>query len=113
MNETISPHKVDLPIEKKSDHNKKDGDLNISSSNIDIKQSSDNVKEKNNGKKYCFICNKRLKIMTTYDCRCGELFCASHRTPEYHNCTYDYSMHGQNVLSDKLQKIDHDKINKI
>ena len=107
MNETISSPKIILPIEK--DHNNDDS-VNISS-NIDTLSKNDTLK-KTNGKKYCFICNKRLKIMSTYDCRCGGLFCMEHRTPEYHNCKYDYVNQGNKYLTDKLQKIDHDKIDK-
>ena len=113
MNETVSSPNVKYPIQKKSDH-----DISIVKS--DEKSRDDvidgvnkpDIEKKKSGKKYCFMCNKRLKLMSTFDCRCGQLFCPEHRTPEYHNCKFDYTGHGQSVLGDRLQKIDHDKINR-
>ena len=87
---------------------------NIETSNLTGLNSADNktnVQEtQKKNLKYCHVCNKRLKIMTTYDCRCGYLFCATHRTPEYHNCTFDYVEHGNNKISTCLKKIDNEKI---
>ena len=40
-------------------------------------------------KRKCKICKERLPL-TAFPCRCGELFCTTHRPPEEHSCTYDY-----------------------
>jgi hypothetical protein len=36
-------------------------------------------------------CSKRLTLIdTSLQCTCGLVFCATHRLPESHACTYDY-----------------------
>ena len=35
-------------------------------------------------------CRVKLKL-TDWSCKCGNIYCAKHRTPENHNCTYDWT----------------------
>lgn len=48
---------------------------------------------KKKGKKKCayHACKKKLSLVErTTTCKCGLSFCATHRLPESHECTYDY-----------------------
>ena len=41
-------------------------------------------------------CKKKLSLITLeLSCRCGESFCAVHRMPESHKCTFDYKNENQ------------------
>lgn len=49
-------------------------------------------------RKRCEQCSQRLGVATTYECRCGGLFCAQHRYAETHTCTFDYRTAGRNMI---------------
>jgi len=68
-----------------------------------------------NGKRKprCFSCAKKLGIATTYQCRCGSQFCASHRYPETHTCTYDYKSEGRKLLEKNNPVVTAPKLPKI
>ncbi|EXB38464.1 Zinc finger A20 and AN1 domain-containing stress-associated protein 3 [Morus notabilis] len=60
----------------------------------------------------CGTCRRRVGL-TGFKCRCGMMFCGSHRYPEQHGCTFDFKGMGKDqiakanpvVKADKLQKI--------
>lgn len=37
-------------------------------------------------KKKCFLCKKKLNIMSQMKCKCGKFYCSIHRHLEIHNC---------------------------
>ena len=57
----------------------------------------------------CFVCRKKLGLMP-FECKCGLKFCALHRAPETHNCTYDYKSEGCKKLEERLVKVCAEKI---
>lgn len=46
-------------------------------------------------------------------CQCKMSFCVKHRMPEIHACHVDYREKGKLDLSDKLVKVEADKLEKI
>ena len=54
-------------------------------------------------------CTKKLGIMP-FICRCEKEYCARHRMPEHHKCTFDYKT---TALQKANQKIDFVKVEKI
>jgi AN1-type zinc finger protein 5/6 len=38
----------------------------------------------------CFGCNKKVGLLG-FECRCGFVFCSSHRHAADHACTFDYA----------------------
>ncbi|KAJ3708194.1 hypothetical protein LUZ61_011899 [Rhynchospora tenuis] len=42
----------------------------------------------------CMICRKRVGL-TGFRCRCGNLFCGSHRYSDTHDCSFDYKAAGR------------------
>ncbi|XVE79272.1 hypothetical protein DITRI_Ditri14bG0044500 [Diplodiscus trichospermus] len=60
----------------------------------------------------CLTCKKRVGL-TGFKCRCGMVFCGTHRYPEQHGCTFDLKTMGKEqiakanpvVKGEKLQKI--------
>jgi predicted nucleic acid binding AN1-type Zn finger protein len=63
-------------------------------------------------KNRCGVCRKKLKL-TDLECRCSARFCANHRPPEEHACTYDYKTAGRTQLSKNLEKAVADKVERI
>ena len=43
-------------------------------------------------------CRKKLNITNGFPCRCEKVFCAKHRHPETHECTFDYKEEGRRLL---------------
>ncbi|XP_039978029.1 AN1-type zinc finger protein 6 isoform X2 [Xiphias gladius] len=71
------------------------------------------TEEKSKAKKNrCFTCQKKVGL-TGFDCRCGNVFCSSHRYSDIHNCTFDYKADAAEkirkdnpiVVREKIQKI--------
>ena len=56
----------------------------------------------------------RVKLsLTAFPCRCGKLFCPSHRHSEDHSCTYDFKEEESKRLGSQLVKISGNKLDKV
>ena len=60
----------------------------------------------------CHICSKKVGLLG-FDCRCGGLFCALHRSDQDHDCTFDYKSLQRAELAEKNPKIVADKVTKL
>ncbi len=62
----------------------------------------------------CYIdgCNKKLGIMP-FVCRCQKEFCAKHRMPELHQCSFDYKTYEKKKLQEANKQIIFTKIKQI
>lgn len=60
----------------------------------------------------CAGCRKRLGL-TGFKCRCGVMFCGSHRSPERHDCTFDYKQLGREAIAKANPIIKAEKLDKI
>ncbi|KAM6091385.1 AN1-type zinc finger protein 4 isoform 2-T3 [Theristicus caerulescens] len=63
--------------------------------------------------KHCFLCGKKTGLATSYECRCGNNFCATHRYAETHTCTYDYKSAGRRYLQETNPVVSAPKLPKI
>jgi predicted nucleic acid binding AN1-type Zn finger protein len=65
-------------------------------------------------KNRCIICNKKIGLLG-FECKCSPniKFCAEHRLPENHGCTFDHKKEGLGFLADKLIKVTSEKVIKI
>ncbi|KAM4039786.1 AN1-type zinc finger protein 6 isoform 2-T2 [Anomaloglossus baeobatrachus] len=60
----------------------------------------------------CHMCRKKVGL-TGFDCRCGNIFCGTHRYSDVHSCSYDYKADAAEkirkenpvVVGEKIQKI--------
>lgn len=57
-------------------------------------------------KRCCASECKRKLGLTDFDCKCGVRYCATHRLPEAHSCSYDYKSFGKTLLEKQLVKVD-------
>ncbi|XP_007897519.1 AN1-type zinc finger protein 4 [Callorhinchus milii] len=74
-------------------------------------KASTQTKKKN--AKHCFLCGKKTGLATSYECRCGNNFCATHRYAETHECTYDYKSAGRRYLQETNPVVSAPKLPKI
>ena len=58
-------------------------------------------------------CKKKINITNGFSCRCTRIFCAKHRHPESHECTYDYKAEGRKLLEKENPLITLPKLPKI
>lgn len=49
-------------------------------------------------------CKKKLTLVE-FACRCGNIYCSTHRQAEYHACSFDYKTIGIRDLSNSLIKV--------
>ena len=61
-------------------------------------------------KKRCFDCKKKIGFLGI-ECKCGYVFCNSHRLPEEHSCDFDFETVGKEKLKKEMIKVAHGKIN--
>ncbi|XP_027451240.1 AN1-type zinc finger protein 4 isoform X3 [Zalophus californianus] len=71
------------------------------------------IQTKKKATKHCFLCGKKTGLATSYKCRCGNNFCASHRYAETHSCTYDYKNAGRRYLQEANPVVNAPKLPKI
>lgn len=63
-------------------------------------------------KNRCGSCRKKLTL-TDIECRCKIRFCASHRMPEEHACTFDHRGLARATLTQQLVKVVGEKVEHI
>lgn len=56
------------------------------------------LKSKKKLGKRCSWCNRKTGLASSYVCRCGNNFCATHRYAELHHCSHDYKTEGRHIL---------------
>ncbi|XP_062513807.1 AN1-type zinc finger protein 4-like [Corticium candelabrum] len=61
----------------------------------------------------CSVCQKKTGLATSFECRCGGLFCATHRYAEEHKCTFDYKATGRRLLRQGNPVVEAPKLPKI
>ncbi|XP_064638407.1 AN1-type zinc finger protein 4-like [Lineus longissimus] len=71
------------------------------------------VKTKKKPHKRCFFCAKKTGLATSYQCRCGNNFCVTHRYAEAHNCTFDYKTEGRKIIEQSNPVVSAPKLPKI
>ncbi|NP_001080394.1 zinc finger AN1-type containing 6 S homeolog isoform X1 [Xenopus laevis] len=78
-------------------------------SSEELERSPEKAKLKKNR---CFMCRKKIGL-TGFECRCGNVFCGTHRYSDVHSCSYDYKADAAEkirkenpvVVGEKIQKI--------
>lgn len=62
----------------------------------------------------CSCCNKKVGIiMKGFRCRCGNLYCSTHRYPEEHECAFDFKAEGRELLAKANPVVQADKLERI
>ncbi|XP_073155147.1 zinc finger A20 and AN1 domain-containing stress-associated protein 8-like isoform X1 [Henckelia pumila] len=64
------------------------------------------------GPNRCSTCKKRIGL-TGFSCRCGNIFCGTHRYSDKHECPFDYRSAGQDAIAKANPVIKAEKLDKI
>ncbi|KAL6506027.1 Zinc finger A20 and AN1 domain-containing stress-associated protein 8 [Orobanche hederae] len=64
------------------------------------------------GPSRCATCRKRVGL-TGFSCRCGNLFCSTHRYSDKHDCQFDYRAAGQDAIAKANPIVKAEKLDKI
>ncbi|KAK6138380.1 hypothetical protein DH2020_027854 [Rehmannia glutinosa] len=64
------------------------------------------------GPSRCITCKKRVGL-TGFKCRCGNLFCGSHRYSDKHDCPFDYRTAGRDAIAKANPVVKAEKLDKI
>ncbi|KAF3552333.1 hypothetical protein DY000_02002703 [Brassica cretica] len=62
--------------------------------------------------KRCLTCRRRVGI-TGFRCRCGFVFCGTHRYAEQHECTFDFKRVGKEKIAKANPIVKAEKLEKI
>ncbi|XP_006294904.2 zinc finger A20 and AN1 domain-containing stress-associated protein 3 [Capsella rubella] len=62
--------------------------------------------------KRCLTCRRRVGI-TGFRCRCGFVFCGTHRYAEKHECSFDFKRVGKDKIAKANPIVKADKLEKI
>ncbi|KAM7526787.1 hypothetical protein LguiA_016689 [Lonicera macranthoides] len=60
----------------------------------------------------CATCRRRVGL-TGFKCRCGPMFCGTHRYPEQHGCTFDFKALGKEEIAKANPVVKAEKLVKI
>lgn len=64
------------------------------------------------GPSRCSTCKKRVGL-TGFKCRCGDLFCGSHRYSDKHDCPFDYRTAARDAIAKANPVVKAEKLEKI
>lgn len=81
----------------------------LDNSDLASERSPDQLKQK---KSRCFTCRKKVGL-TGFDCRCGNVFCGTHRYSDVHNCSFDYKAEAAEKIRKENPVVVGEKIHKI
>lgn len=60
----------------------------------------------------CMTCRRRVGL-TGFKCRCGMVFCGTHRYPEQHGCEFDFKGMGKDQIAKANPVVKGEKLRKI
>ncbi|XP_067938748.1 uncharacterized protein [Watersipora subatra] len=60
----------------------------------------------------CTSCKKKVGL-TGFECRCGGLFCSTHRYSDKHDCQFDYKKQGEELIRKNNPVVVGEKLHKI
>ncbi|KAI5648449.1 hypothetical protein M9H77_34454 [Catharanthus roseus] len=60
----------------------------------------------------CSNCRRRVGL-TGFKCKCGLIFCGTHRYPENHGCPFDYKSLGREAIAKANPVVKAEKLDKI
>ncbi|PAA81427.1 hypothetical protein BOX15_Mlig032873g1 [Macrostomum lignano] len=61
----------------------------------------------------CQACRRRTGPSSSFECRCGRIYCARHRYPESHSCSFDFKEQGRQLLRESNPRVLAPKLQRI
>eukprot|EP00397_Hematodinium_sp_SG-2012_P001106 GEMP01001107.1.p1 GENE.GEMP01001107.1~~GEMP01001107.1.p1 ORF type:complete len:192 (-),score=41.43 GEMP01001107.1:4953-5528(-) len=90
----------------------KDVAMAAASSSSDMAPEEEEPRKEQPKKNRCWSCNKKIGLLG-HECRCGYIFCGTHRYAEDHNCDYDFKENGRKHLAEQNPSVSAPKVPKI
>lgn len=87
-------------------------DISVQDASVAADRSAEQGKPVQMNRKRCFCCNKKVGLLG-FECRCGYVYCSSHRHQDDHNCTFDYAAFDRERLAKANQKVEAVKVEKL
>lgn len=84
--------------------------ISVPSPNVSGSGESEETKVK--GLRRCSTCRKRVGL-TAFKCRCGNLYCGSHRYSDKHKCSFDYQAAARVAIAKANPVVKAEKLDKI
>ncbi|XP_074573194.1 zinc finger A20 and AN1 domain-containing stress-associated protein 4-like [Curcuma longa] len=91
---------------------RKDADVDGSEQPPDDSGAAVVAKAKVGSSNRCDACRKRVGL-TGFSCRCGDVFCATHRYSDKHDCRFDYRREAQEAIAKANPVVKAEKLDKI
>lgn len=60
----------------------------------------------------CSTCNRKVGL-TGFKCKCGSMYCGTHRYPEKHDCVFDFKAAGREAIAKSNPVVKADKIQRL
>lgn len=95
--------------EKQVDVSKTEADAVVSNGDEEKDAPVEPVRVVQKNKMRCFSCRKKVGLTGT-ECRCGYVYCSTHRYPEEHECDFDFQALAQEKVAKKTGGAIVDKI---
>ncbi|WUR02394.1 zinc finger AN1 domain-containing protein [Vairimorpha necatrix] len=61
-------------------------------------------------KNNCYKCNRRMNLVSSYKCRCGNNYCNRHRFHDQHDCKFDFKKLATEKLAMNNPKLQNNRI---
>lgn len=61
----------------------------------------------------CSACDKKVGLTRGFRCRCGNVYCGTHRYPEKHECTFDFKASGREAIAKANPVVKADKVQRL
>lgn len=61
----------------------------------------------------CNNCNKKIKLISYFNCNCGNIYCMKCRYYDVHNCSHNYKNDFKEKINNENKKIVPTKLEKI
>lgn len=61
----------------------------------------------------CSACDKKVGLTRGFKCRCGNVYCGTHRYPEKHECTFDFKASGREAIAKANPVVKADKVQRL
>jgi len=106
VKDPVLPSKADVEVDTVEPKS-----LSAHPSNASV-SSEDGEPKVQEGPNRCNACQKRVGLMG-FGCRCGSIFCATHRYSDKHNCPFDYRTAGRNAIAKANPVVKAEKLDKI
>lgn len=117
--EEPKPLPASMPVEEaphivEKQENENPGDEEAAAAPVPMEEEEPLVPERpaQANRNRCFSCSKKVGLLG-FECRCGYVYCSSHRHANDHKCTFDYAAMDRErlakanptILADKVQKL--------